>query len=168
MRLKCLSLYQPWATLVALGAKSIETRSWSTEYRGPLAIHAARRVSALALCHRQPFRSVLAAHGYICEVPVRAVLSLPLGSIVAVCELVDVVKVSKHPLFLATAIRTHLGKDHSDQDFERELTFGDYSPGRYMWLLSNVRALPQPIPARARPGLFEVDIPGEEMERRGG
>ena len=40
--MKALTLYQPWATLVAIGAKKIETRSWSTPYRGPLAIHAGK------------------------------------------------------------------------------------------------------------------------------
>jgi hypothetical protein len=38
-----LTLWQPWASLVALGVKSIETRSWSTQYRGPLAIHASTK-----------------------------------------------------------------------------------------------------------------------------
>ena len=38
--MKALSLRQPWATLVAIGAKQIETRSWSTAYRGTIAIHA--------------------------------------------------------------------------------------------------------------------------------
>jgi hypothetical protein len=37
---KALTLHQPWASLVAAGVKMIETRSWSTRYRGPLAIHA--------------------------------------------------------------------------------------------------------------------------------
>lgn len=40
--MKGLSLTQPWATLVAIGAKRIETRIWATSYRGPLAIHAAK------------------------------------------------------------------------------------------------------------------------------
>jgi hypothetical protein len=40
--MKALTLTQPWATLVAIGAKTIETRSWPTSYRGPLAIHAAK------------------------------------------------------------------------------------------------------------------------------
>jgi hypothetical protein len=38
--MKGLTLTQPWATLVAIGAKRIETRSWPTRYRGLLAIHA--------------------------------------------------------------------------------------------------------------------------------
>lgn len=40
--MKALTLWQPWASLVALGVKTIETRSWSTSHRGPLAIHASK------------------------------------------------------------------------------------------------------------------------------
>lgn len=40
--MKCLSLWQPWASYIANGQKLIETRHWSTRYRGPLLIHAAK------------------------------------------------------------------------------------------------------------------------------
>lgn len=40
--LKAITLLQPWASLVAMGAKTIETRPYATQYRGPLAIHAAK------------------------------------------------------------------------------------------------------------------------------
>lgn len=40
--MKALSLKQPWASMVANGTKTIETRSWRTSYRGPLAIHASQ------------------------------------------------------------------------------------------------------------------------------
>jgi hypothetical protein len=36
--MKCLSIKQPWANLIASGRKTIETRTWSTEYRGELLI----------------------------------------------------------------------------------------------------------------------------------
>jgi len=36
--MKALSLHQPWASMVATGAKTIETRPWSTDYRGELLI----------------------------------------------------------------------------------------------------------------------------------
>ena len=39
--MKALTILQPWASLIACGAKMIETRSWSTAYRGEIAIHAA-------------------------------------------------------------------------------------------------------------------------------
>jgi hypothetical protein len=38
--MKAITIIQPWATLIALGEKKFETRSWTTKYRGPLAIHA--------------------------------------------------------------------------------------------------------------------------------
>ncbi|MCY4577660.1 MAG: ASCH domain-containing protein [Chloroflexi bacterium] len=41
--MKALSLRQPWASLIADGRKTIETRTWRTHYRGPLAIHASAR-----------------------------------------------------------------------------------------------------------------------------
>jgi hypothetical protein len=43
--MKAISLHQPWAAAVAVGIKWIETRSWRTHYRGPLAIHAAKTKS---------------------------------------------------------------------------------------------------------------------------
>ncbi len=36
--MKALSIRQPWASLIARGEKTIEVRSWSTSYRGPLLI----------------------------------------------------------------------------------------------------------------------------------
>src|SRR5260370_42147173 len=42
--MKALTLWQPWASLVAFEEKKVETRTWATKYRGPLAIHAAVRM----------------------------------------------------------------------------------------------------------------------------
>lgn len=38
--MKVLSLTEPYATLIKMGMKTIETRSWKTNYRGELYIHA--------------------------------------------------------------------------------------------------------------------------------
>lgn len=38
--MKVLTLKQPWATLVAEGIKEYEFRSWKTNYRGKILIHA--------------------------------------------------------------------------------------------------------------------------------
>jgi hypothetical protein len=55
--MKALSLWQPHATLVAIGAKPYETRSWETSYRGPLAIYATVNFpkQARLLCGQEPF-----------------------------------------------------------------------------------------------------------------
>ena len=45
--MKALTLTQPWATLIAVGAKRIETRSWGTSYRGRIAIHAAKGFASI-------------------------------------------------------------------------------------------------------------------------
>lgn len=40
--MKALSIKQPWANLIASGKKTIETRKWKTDYRGPLLIVSAK------------------------------------------------------------------------------------------------------------------------------
>lgn len=42
--MRALSLWQPWASLIYDGRKTIETRHWEMLHRGPLAIHAAMKV----------------------------------------------------------------------------------------------------------------------------
>jgi len=41
--MKAITLHQPWASLVAQDIKTIESRSWTTSYRGLLVIHASKR-----------------------------------------------------------------------------------------------------------------------------
>jgi len=40
--MKALTIKQPWAELIAMGAKDIENRSWPTRHRGQLVIHAGK------------------------------------------------------------------------------------------------------------------------------
>jgi activating signal cointegrator 1 len=139
--MKALSVMQPWATLIALGAKCVETRSWSTSYRGPLAIHASGRMSreaALSLC--VPYiREALVAGGYHQgSGPASNPCGLPLGAVIAVVTLVDVQRIT---LELVPA--------------EPERSFGDYTPGRFAWFLENVRQLPEPFEAKGALGLWE-------------
>jgi hypothetical protein len=44
-QIKALSLTQPWAWLVANGHKDIENRTWRTNYRGWVYIHASKRMT---------------------------------------------------------------------------------------------------------------------------
>ncbi|HET8777953.1 MAG TPA: hypothetical protein VFN76_09870 [Candidatus Limnocylindria bacterium] len=77
--MKALSLTQPWASLVAIGAKTIETRNWTTAHRGPVAIHAAKGFpeGARYICHDEPFGSTLRSAGIL------RMGDLPLGAIIA-------------------------------------------------------------------------------------
>jgi len=46
---KALSVRQPWAHAILRGGKNIENRSWPTELRGTIALHAARSMDAAAV-----------------------------------------------------------------------------------------------------------------------
>lgn len=138
-----LSLTQPWATLVAIGAKSIETRSWSTSYRGELVIHAASGFprDCQALCWREPFQEVLIAAGY------DRAEKLPRGVVLATAILDSVV-----PSEDMDRVWQRIGYEAA----LREQAFGDYGPRRFGWLLRDVRRLPAPLPQNGALGLWAV------------
>lgn len=142
--MKALSLTQPWAILVAIGAKRIETRSWRTRYRGPLAIHAAKALpaSAINLCFEMPFRAALMRGG------IHQIGDLPRGAIIATCVLYDCQRTD----FLASEV----APDEAD--------FGDYSFGRFGFLLRDIVRLPVPIAAKGALGLWDW-LPPEEYPR---
>lgn len=52
--MKALSIRQPWAHLIIHG-KPIENRSWSTTYRGPLLLHAAKAMTILEWAEAEEF-----------------------------------------------------------------------------------------------------------------
>lgn len=83
--MKVITLWQPWASLIAHGYKTYETRSWTTSYRGQLAIHAAKRLPERGELAGQT--DILAA---LKEIGIKAVGDLPFGCILCVAELVDV------------------------------------------------------------------------------
>lgn len=135
--IKALSLWQPWATLIALRFKEIETRSWSTPYRGKLAIHAAKRKYNPNEVTPN-FRSLLRQLNI-------DPAALPYGCIVAIVDLVDI-----H----ATHVLVPTLSD-------REFAFGDYGPGRFGWVLKNIRALDKPIPASGKQALWDWTPPDD-------
>ena len=141
--MKALTLTQPWATLVAIGAKRIETRSWNTKWRGPLAIHAAKRfpIEAQELCFTEPFRSHLDNYVKLGETYLGD-HAFPLGCIIATCELVNVLRITEQH-------RPHI---------EPELSFGDYSIGRYMWFLEDIKAFSEPVQAKGALGLWNWEV----------
>lgn len=142
--MRAISLWQPWASLVALGEKHIETRSWPTGYRGPIAIHASKKWTPdlIAICSNPKFLAILEEAG----LPYPG--SLPRGVILATAQLVDVVQF-QDAAHVATLIRDH--------GAPREASFGDFSRGRYGWTFEQVEMLAHPAPARGQQGVWEWD-----------
>jgi hypothetical protein len=183
---KALTLHQPWASAIAEGIKTIETRSWSTSYRGPLAIHAGKSTDWEGVAI-----DGWSLHAIDADVPeVRRLGSVhngelvpdryerrfafpaPLGAVVATAILADVVPIATanhedHLNFVCPHIDGALTLYRFEDgpwrqptvaaDMTDQRPWGDFSPGRFAWLLDDVRKLDEPIPARGRQGLWEWD-----------
>ena len=129
--MKVLSLLQPWATLVAIGAKQYECRSWQTTHRGPLLIHAsAKRPTKREkdLFERAPY-----FNRFITDTN-----DLPYGAIIA--------KVDLEAIYKTEAISHALSL--------QELAFDDYSPNRFAWKLVNLQPLELYLPVKGTLGLW--------------
>lgn len=167
MRIKALSLWQPWASLITYDAKQIETRTWRAPQRliglrgFAVAIHATARFprEAQYLCLEEPFRTVLSGAGH--PEPER---TLPRGAVVAIAVVRDCVYTDDllefgipQPLDPATLRRAAGRQKVSAQ----EQAFGDFSMGRWGWVLDQVRPLPEPYSCKGAQGLWSLDIPEE-------
>jgi hypothetical protein len=140
--MRALTLWQPWASLIAWGAKRYETRSWETTYRGPIAIHAAMNQDMSVELFRTNsfYRKVFEARGLTID-EIRK--GLRMGVVVAVVDLIDIEKTER----LIYGERKVIS--------QQEENFGDWTCGRYAWKLGNVRELVEPIPAMGRQQVWE-------------
>lgn len=165
--MKLLSLWEPWATLMALGAKRIDTRSWGTSYRGWLAIQASKgglnRECLAETCCDEYFYQALREYppfaeqveatvrrkGWISEV-------FPHGKIVAVVYLMGCARTEWITKPVGVEV---IG---SELMTPQERAFGDFSDGRYGWVTEKLFRLPEPIPFKAKQGL--VSVPAEVVQ----
>jgi len=171
--MKVLSLLQPWASLcvtidTATGKalKQIETRSWNTNYRGKLLIHASQRwdFELHETVEKIGADSFLKEAGYSGTLKrsksgkaIVAETNLPLGAIIGSVELVDTFKMGAAWNFIEQRMKVSIGGRVVDFS-EQELIFGHYSPDRYGWLLSNQVLFDKPIPAKGKLGLWEYNM----------
>lgn len=142
--LRCLSLWQPFASLIAIGAKRTETRSWGTSYRGWVLIHAAKKCDQDVQDDIRAAMRLLESRRFEAPTPEQqAAANLPwkklLGVVVAIGWMAECKPAPQPP---------------SDP---LDAAFGNYGPGRWGWRLEQVRPLPEPIPMRGMQGLFGVD-----------
>lgn len=147
--MKAITLWQPWASLLACGAKKFETRSWATSYRGPIAIHAAKRKpSSIWEAVEDIVDRVCLALGII------DLDDLPLGDIIATAELVDCHIIRSYIDETAEACFQR-GTDDYELITGDEFLFGDWTPGRYAWEFKNMKILSEPIPAKGKQRIWE-------------
>ncbi|HBA70804.1 MAG TPA: 2-oxoglutarate dehydrogenase E1 [Geobacter sp.] len=150
--MKAISLWQPWASLIMTGAKKIETRGWPTKYRGPLVICAAKGgLSKGELIHQLCFWHFQGGLAPLVGLPLNLTGTswpgvkaehLPFGAALGTVDLVDCIPTDK----------LTLGQIGTDSPF------GDFSLGRFGWILENVRPFDKPMPVVGRQGLFNFDV----------
>lgn len=144
--LKVTSLNPPFGTFVQIGAKTIETRDHTIGYRGLIGIHQTSGLGEMwtndidlwQWCQQMPYKYALQKAG------ITRVDHLVRGKIVAVAELyaTEQMRETNYPSLA-------------------EQAYGWYAPGRWMWKLRDVRALPEPMAARGMPGLWHWRVPEE-------
>jgi hypothetical protein len=154
--MKALSIMQPWATLIAQGAKRIETRSWTTSYRGPLAIHASKGLPGWVADVVRSEPQFTAALGNLFDARGRVLGDFTRGCIIATCQLVSVKFIGANAEGWDWIGPT--GRLFSYPITDTERAFGDYTPGRYAWLLADVLPLDAPVPAKGALGLWEWEV----------
>jgi hypothetical protein len=95
----------------------------------------------------------------------RSLMDLPRGVIVATCRLIDCLEIYKGYRrfggYLPHDIPCNKLQMSDYVDYEvppakdtPEYLFGDYTPGRYAWILSDIKPLDKPIPAKGKQGLW--------------
>ena len=136
--MKCLSVCQPYARLIASGAKTVELRGWSTRVRGEFLVHAARAVR-LPDCRRLGMDA----------------RSLPTGAVVGRAELLDVVEYGSARALNADRAR-HLAP-RGYYSSRGTTAAGRSRAARYGFVLGSARALRIPVPLPGRLGFFDVD-----------
>lgn len=132
---RALTIHQPYAACIAVaGGKDVENRLWATRYRGPLAIHAGRTRSEFAL------NAAAAMVFHDLEPVQRTYAAAPphlraLGAVVALAELTDC-----HP---ADGCCT---------------PWGEVDPDVYHWVLTDIRALSEPVACTGRQRLWTLPV----------
>ncbi|WP_274362735.1 ASCH domain-containing protein [Paenibacillus thermotolerans] len=151
--MKAITIHQPWASLIAIGAKRFETRGWKTNYRGQIAIHASKKDphDMMQSLPNKVQRQMYSVYYNYFNIASGALSRMPTGAIVAIADLVDCRKVSDW--FFSDGYPALHGQNDDFFIDENEFSFGDYTPGRYAWELANVRLI-EPIPVKGQQGLW--------------
>lgn len=127
--MKSLSLLEPFASLIKENIKCVETRSWKTNYRGELYIHASlkkvskkdERINELVnLLENKEFKY---------------------GNIIAKCKLVDCIYMDEK--YVNDIVNNKI-----------EHMCGMYSVGRYAWILEDIEMLKDPIEIKGKLGIW--------------
>lgn len=176
--MKAISLWQPWASLIAAGAKPFETRHWAPprELIGTtIAIHAAKKIDkdAIDLAERIVYGQHPQGGFPLAEkldeleegldddmFGVFGHAAFPIGCVVCTARLDAAFQLGEAAIGTAVPAASVVRRLTSRQMPEcftvRYDDFGDYAPGRWAWLLTNITPLIPHPRATGRQGFFDL------------
>lgn len=129
--MKCLSIQQPWASLICSGIKDVENRSWRINNApGKILIHAGKTMRDNK--DNMPLFYNIIIENAIIEGRLPKWKDMPRCAIIGYADIVDFV-------------------ENSDSIWAQE------GPGaEWKWVIENSRLFKEPIPYKGKQGLFEV------------
>ena len=140
--MKALSIRQPWAWLIAKGIKDVENRSWPTDFRGRIYIHAGAKFDTQAMLDNR-----------LCPWLAEALIDDETGK-----QLDELHRnFNRHGAIIGEV-------DLFDCKYQYDLMDNDFcSPwaesGKYGFYLANAVLYDEPIPCRGQLGFFGVEFP---------
>ena len=166
--MKAITLHEPWATLIACGAKKIETRDWApprSVVGERIAIHAARRepgagnLQLLKTLDEVPSGYRLNAYRVDCRCSRSAWLCRGDGDSSGLRQ--------GRPYLRTVSIRRRLWSTWKTRKLGHdrwvvEDAYGDFSLGRYLWYLEDVKVISPAVPAKGHQGFWNFTFMPED------
>lgn len=141
MKIKVITIWQPYASLIAIGLKENETRGWAAKYRGPIAIHAAKKVIPL----NELFNDIDPVLKFLIIDAINreygSYNNMPTGAIIAKGILSSVIP--------SEELKKNINPI--------EMACGDYTDGRFGWVMKDIKKLAEPIFVKGQQGLWNWD-----------
>lgn len=178
--MKVISVQQPFATLLVQGHKIIETRSWKTKHRGPILIHASESKKHFHLAATDPFIQYNCKDDFAIEESINngnyTITSKPVlkvnidafafGAIIGMVTLIDILATEDIQLLADTNTKMPVCGKQLPLNWQHEIAFGDYSNGRYGWLMAEPILFPNPIKAKGKLSVWDYDIQDLEITKK--
>lgn len=130
--MRVLTLKEPFETLISIGIKKTETRSWRTNYSGELYIHTSIKKPDYSY-KSDDFKKLADQYNYD-----------KLGFIICKCKLVDCIEMTEEYI-----------EDMKNNHYE-DYICGEYKVGRFAWILDEIEII-DPIKAKGRLGIWHFN-----------
>ena len=126
--MKVLSLMEPWGSLIKEKVKYVETRSWKTNYRGDILIHAGKGIDKEAMERLKKYLPN----------------DIPLGKIIGQATITDCIPMSEE---FADMLYKENNDIYTTHSFSRN----------YGFKLENVKKIEAPIEVKGQLGLWNYE-----------